>query len=219
MRQQLAELTGLVRGQSPKLISQVGMRIEPIELGHLNESTGWRASDGHCTRRPWIVSKPAANQVGIEAMGQRQTGHRRTRLLTGQNDLVLEFWHMVAPGALRWSALYSVHLLSRWTPSSRFRLGRSRRLHRTHTLAQVPRLMEGMLPLEARSLGRPRNILCPRGKCGLRYANGMPRRAARTSTTLFKMTSRCRTHSQLANGVHRSLCAVENPRKRLSICI
>ena len=40
---------------------------------------------------------------------------------------------MVTPGALRWSALHSVHLSSWWTLSSRFRLARSRCLHRTHT--------------------------------------------------------------------------------------
>ena len=41
---------------------------------------------------------------------------------------------MVAPGALRWSALHSVHLSSWWTLSSRFRPEVSRCLHRTHTL-------------------------------------------------------------------------------------
>lgn len=75
-------------------------------------------------------------------MGQRHTGHRRARLLAGQNDLALEFWRMVAPGALRWSVLHSVHLSAWWTLSSRFRLGRSRCLHRTHT--EIKRLHELM---------------------------------------------------------------------------
>ena len=55
-------------------------------------------------------------------------------MLAGQNNLMLEFWRMVAPGALRWSALHSVHLSSWWTLSSRFRPEVSRCLHRTHTL-------------------------------------------------------------------------------------
>jgi len=37
------------------------------------------------------------------------------------------------PGTLRWCALHGVHLSAWWTLSSRFRLGLSRRLHRTHT--------------------------------------------------------------------------------------
>jgi IS5 family transposase len=78
-------------------------------------------------------------------MGQRHTGHRRTRLLAGQNDLVFEFWRMVAPGALRWSALHGVHLSSWWTLSSRFRPGRSRCLHRTDTVYREFAKLDGVL--------------------------------------------------------------------------
>jgi len=37
-----------------------------------------------------LVLQPAANKVGIEAMGQRHTGYRSARLLTGQDYLTLE---------------------------------------------------------------------------------------------------------------------------------
>lgn len=38
MRQQLADLTGPVRGQSPQHFAQVGMRIVPMELGRLDQA-------------------------------------------------------------------------------------------------------------------------------------------------------------------------------------
>jgi hypothetical protein len=66
-------------------------------------------------------------------MGQRHSGHRGAGLLAVRDDLALEIRRVAPPGTLRWCALHSVHLSAWWTLSSRFRLGLSRRLHRTHT--------------------------------------------------------------------------------------
>ena len=77
--------------------------------------------------------QPTANQVGIEPVSQRNTGHRGARLPAGHNNLPLEIRRVAPPGTLCWIALHGVHLSSWWTLSSRFRSGRSRCLRRTLT--------------------------------------------------------------------------------------
>jgi hypothetical protein len=108
---------------------QVSAKCSQLQLQHAAGNTA-RAAD----RAP-----PLVHEVGVQAMGQRNPGHRGARLPTLIQYALLESIVMASTrrAGSAWSFWHGVHFGSWWTPSSRYRFSGSRRVRWTLTLSCV----------------------------------------------------------------------------------